>query len=111
MKRIAFLLQKRKVKIKILHKRIDKAVLVMVTLTCVNARKGERNMFNKEAFIEKVKEKGLTLDALAVELGINYSTLYRKMNGDSDFTRAEIQKAKAVLNLDVNTADAIFFGL
>ena len=68
-------------------------------------------MFDKEALVEKIKERGYTLEAFAVELGINYSTLYRKMNGDSDFTRSEIQQVKTVLSLDIATADAIFFNL
>ena len=51
----------------------------------------------------------MTLESFATELGINYSTLYRKLNGESDFTRSEIQISKNVLKLDVNTADSIFF--
>lgn len=65
-------------------------------------------MLNKDALVEKIKENDMTLESFATELGINYSTLYRKLNGESDFTRSEIQISKNVLKLDVNTADSIF---
>lgn len=66
-------------------------------------------MLDKEKLTGKIKEKGFTLENFAKELGINPATLYRKMTGESDFTRAEIQTAKTVLGLDVNAAEAIFF--
>lgn len=66
-------------------------------------------MLNKEMLSSKIKEKGLTLEGFAKELGVNYVTLYRKMNGESDFTRAEIQLAKSVLALGVDEAESIFF--
>jgi len=66
-------------------------------------------MFNKKALIEKIKEKGMTLESFAIELGVNSSTLYRKLNGESDFTRAEVQKSKKVLTLTLQEADDIFF--
>ena len=40
---------------------------------------------------------------------MNASTLYRKMNGISDFTRKEIQEIRDELGLDANTVDQIFF--
>lgn len=66
-------------------------------------------MFNKKALVEKIKEKGMNLESFAMELGINSSTLYRKLNGESDFTRAEVQKSKKVLTLTLREADYIFF--
>jgi len=82
----------------------------MLLFTCVNAsEEGGENMLNKDALVEKIKENDMTLESFATELGINYSTLYRKLNGESDFTRSEIQISKNVLKLDVNTADSIFF--
>ncbi len=66
-------------------------------------------MLNKELLASKIKERGYTLENFAKELGINPATLYRKMTGESDFTRAEIQTAKNILALDVNSAEAIFF--
>lgn len=67
-------------------------------------------MFDKNKFRAKIIENGLTTEKVAEKLNINVATLYRKMNGTSDFTRSEIQKLKEILNLDVKTASEIFFG-
>lgn len=69
------------------------------------------SMINKKMLLEKLKEKDLTQDSFAAELGINPSTLFRKLTGGSDFTRAEIQITKKVLNLSLKEADEIFFKL
>lgn len=37
---------------------------------------------------------------MCVKLGISRSAFYRKCNGESEFTRAEIQKIISILNLD-----------
>lgn len=66
-------------------------------------------MLDKELLVEKLKIKGFTLESFASELGVNYTTLYRKLNGDSEFTRPEIKLAKRVLNLNNSDVDAIFF--
>lgn len=49
-------------------------------------------MFDKTGFMELINQRGVKITALANAMGIRTSTLYRKMNGESDFTRAEIQK-------------------
>ena len=41
-------------------------------------------------------------------LHISEVTLYRKINGTSDFTRKEIQKLKEILKLDTKTTEEIF---
>lgn len=64
-------------------------------------------MFDKRLFKAQVVLKGLTLRAVAAEIGVDTATLYRKMNGDSDFYRAEIQKLCQLL--DVKNPEAIFF--
>lgn len=48
-------------------------------------------MFNKRKFKAAVILAGKTLPDIAELLGINLATLYRKMNGESDFYRNEIQ--------------------
>ncbi len=48
-------------------------------------------MFNKNAFRAAIVLRGKTLSDAAKCLEIDNSTLYRKMNGKSDFTRKEIQ--------------------
>lgn len=57
-------------------------------------------MFNKLKFLGKIKENGKTIQEVADFLGINPATLYRKMNGESDFYREEIQKLSEYLNLE-----------
>lgn len=57
-------------------------------------------MFNKLKFKAAVIEKGKTIADVAEYLGINESTLYRKINGTSEFSRDEIQNICAFLELD-----------
>ncbi|WP_455089575.1 helix-turn-helix domain-containing protein [Peptoanaerobacter stomatis] len=42
-------------------------------------------------------------------LGINVTTLYRKINGESDFFREEIQKICKFLSLKTEEKEKIFF--
>lgn len=46
---------------------------------------------------------------IAKSLKISKSALYRKLRGDSEFTRQEISDIITLLNLNVETAMAIFF--
>lgn len=66
-------------------------------------------MFDKNKFKGRIVELGLSVDKVANLLGINAATLYRKMNGDSDFSRGEIQLLKDVLNLSGKEMEDIFF--
>ena len=66
-------------------------------------------MFDRNLFRAKVVEKGLTLKEVAVIIGVKETTLYRKMNGDSDFTRNEIQIFREKLRLSAAEIDSIFF--
>lgn len=66
-------------------------------------------MFNKRKFRASVIAAGMTMDGIAESLRINISTLYRKMNGSSDFTRTEIQKLQKILKLDISMINEIFF--
>lgn len=56
-------------------------------------------MFNRLKFLGKVKEEGKTIKDVANFLGLNVATLYRKMNGESDFYREEMQKLITYLNI------------
>lgn len=49
-------------------------------------------MFDENMFRYILNVKKLSLKDVAKELGISIVTLYRKINGESDFTRPEIQK-------------------
>lgn len=70
----------------------------------------EVNMMNINKLKGKVIERGMTMEMLASEIGINRSTLYRKManNGDS-LTIKEVNKICGVLELEKDEAMAIFF--
>lgn len=67
-------------------------------------------MFNKNLFKAKYIEHNLKTADVAVILGINPATLARKVSGESDFTRNEIQLFRAALNLSAEEIDNIFFG-
>ena len=64
-------------------------------------------MFREDRFREALQKKGLTIQDVAMYLKINKSTLYRKMVGESDFYRAEIQAICTLL--DINDPSKIFF--
>lgn len=66
-------------------------------------------MFNRNKFRAKVVENGFTLEEVAKQLGINPSTLDRKMSGISDFSRNEIQILRKVLSMTAADCDEIFF--
>lgn len=66
-------------------------------------------MFNKKKFHGKVIEKGFTLCEIANKIGVNPATLYRKMSGESDFSRREIQDISMALSLDDGDIMSIFF--
>lgn len=64
---------------------------------------------NKELFDYKIKVKNLSREEIAHMLSINPVTLYRKLTGDSDFTRNEIKILKDALNWTNEEVDSIFF--
>ena len=66
-------------------------------------------MFNKTLFMDAVTNAGMTVGKVAVKLGIDQSTLYRKIRGRTEFTRSEIHALRAVLNLDARQTEIIFF--
>lgn len=66
-------------------------------------------MFDKNKFKYSVMVKGKNLKQIASMLNINNVTLWRKMNGESEFSREEIQVIKDALNLTQSEAFEIFF--
>ena len=66
-------------------------------------------MFRANLFKAKLAENDMNIKRLSDILGINEATLYRKMNGTSDFTRNEIQTIKLVLRLSIDDVENIFF--
>lgn len=51
---------------------------------------------------------GISLEKLAEKIGINNSTLYRKINGNTEFNRNELQIIRECLKLSDEQFIAIF---
>jgi transcriptional regulator with XRE-family HTH domain len=51
---------------------------------------------------------GVSKEDIAKYLGVNPATVYRKFNGESDFTLSELRKLKKVLHLSKEDVDRIF---
>ena len=66
-------------------------------------------MFNKDKFRGKVYEAGKTMNDVAEVLGINAATLNRKTNGQSDFTRNEIELLWRAFGWSMQDIRDIFF--
>ncbi|MBK6089671.1 helix-turn-helix domain-containing protein [Ruminococcus difficilis] len=67
-------------------------------------------MTNVDKLKGKIKEKRLTPEKLADAIGIDKSTMYRKLNnGGDEFTIGQADKIAKVLSLDAGEAQAIFF--
>ena len=66
-------------------------------------------MFQKNEFRAEVVRAGISFEKVAKVLGINHVSLYRKMNGTSDFYRWEIEKIIHLLNLSKGDVFRIFF--
>lgn len=52
---------------------------------------------------------GVSKEDIVKYLGVNPATIYRKFNGESDFTLSELRKLKKMLNLTNEDVDRIFF--
>lgn len=57
-------------------------------------------MFDKLKFRAAIVGKGKTMKDVAIAIGVSESTLYRKVNGVSQFSREEIQTICRYLKLD-----------
>lgn len=66
-------------------------------------------MFQDNLFKAQLKAKRRTAKDIAEAVGVSEATLYRKINGTSDFTRNEIQLIRQYLNLCAEEVDEIFF--
>ena len=64
-------------------------------------------MFNKVEFEVAMLRKGVKRQELAKYLGIDVSTLYRKLDNDGDFDREQISKIMDYLGID--DPNPIFF--
>lgn len=66
-------------------------------------------MFNQKLFRIILLEKGISLKDIANMLNVSLVTLYRKMNGYSDFFRDEVQAICNYLDLSLEERESIFF--
>lgn len=64
-------------------------------------------MLQKNKLRAKMCEMNYSMENISRLLGIKSSTLYRKMNGKSEFNRAEIEQLVKILKLD--NPSEIFF--
>lgn len=64
---------------------------------------------NKNRLEFEMKERGISVRKLCAAIGISRSAYYRKCNGRSEFTLAEIKAIIDFLNLERTTAACIFF--
>lgn len=58
----------------------------------------------------KIVERGMNVETLAEKIGIDRSSMYRKLNNFEKITIGEAQKIKDVLELSDEQARTIFFG-
>ena len=67
-------------------------------------------VFDRKKFHGRVIAEGFTLTEIANALEINPATLNRKMSGESEFSRKEMQRLRSLLHLQSGSEfDAIFF--
>lgn len=66
-------------------------------------------MFNEKLFRMALLREGVSLQQISELLDINLVTLYRKMRGNSDFYRDEIQQICDFLHLELREKEEIFF--
>lgn len=74
-------------------------------------KKGEvMKLANVRRLKGKIVEYGINVDILAKEIGINKSTLYRKINsGGENITVSEVKKISKILKLSKDEICEIFF--
>ena len=66
-------------------------------------------MFDRNKFHGRVIAEGYNLVTISEKLGISPVTMTRKMSRGGDFTRAELQQLKKLLNLTDDDLNEIFF--
>lgn len=64
---------------------------------------------DKNKFIYYASRADLSLKSMARQMGINVSTLWRKLNGRSDFTRSEIETYKKITHTTNEELLEVFF--
>lgn len=66
-------------------------------------------MVNVNKLRGRMVELGVTVRLLAQRMGVNYSSLYRRLKEPESFTIGEATKIKSILELSSEQATDIFF--
>lgn len=66
-------------------------------------------MFDESKFKYFVIKNGSNLTTTAKAINVTYSTLRRKMTGESDFTREEVQALRDYLKMSPSDVEEVFF--
>lgn len=64
---------------------------------------------NKNRLDYEMKERGVSVEALCAAVKISRSAYYRKCNGKTEFTLAEMRAIIKFLSLEPHVSNAIFF--
>lgn len=64
---------------------------------------------NKEGLKKKLEEKGMNIKGLCKLARINATTMWRKINGETEFNRDEMERISKALNLTREEMLDIFF--
>lgn len=57
----------------------------------------------------KMAERNMNVADVAVRIGLDKATLYRRLSDGESFTVGEVQRIKTALNLSLEEAVSIFF--
>ncbi|MEE1137295.1 MAG: DUF739 family protein [Acutalibacteraceae bacterium] len=66
-------------------------------------------MYNDKILKGKIVEKGKSRSDMASVLGIDISTLSKKLNGTTEWKRSEMQIIRNYLGLTLEESESIFF--
>lgn len=67
-------------------------------------------MVNTRLLRGKIEEKGTNISEIAVQMGIDKATLYRRIANSETFTIGEVSKITEILGLSHEESISIFFG-
>lgn len=65
---------------------------------------------NQHNLIAEISRKGKNIPQIATEIGISKTAMYRKIHGETEFSRREISELINCLQLEKEIAFEIFFG-
>ena len=66
-------------------------------------------MIDSKRLREEIKKRGLRLGWMAERLEISYQAFWKKLNGQSNFSAADVWEIKKILGLSDEEVESIFF--